>query len=185
MQHHKLPISINPTRLAEKEATLAGVLSLANMPRLKDLLADTTGEAAVTMHFGYDESHTAYIHLTVNVSLLLICQRCMENFSYPMTIDVLLNPIIESEKTPNTQEHPKRAAKLPRQSQNQAYEPLMMESETVILQDIVEDEILLNLPLIPKHTQDVCPVVLSASKESETENPFKVYFSKTHFRDKI
>lgn len=185
MQHQKLPISINPTRLAEKEATLAGVLSLANMPRLKDLLAETTGEAAVTMHFGYDESHTAYIHLTVNVTLLLICQRCMENFSYPMTIDVLLNPIIETEKMPKKQEHAKPATKLPLQSQNQAYEPLIMESETIILQDIVEDEIVLNLPLIAKHTQDACPVVLSASKESETENVFKIYFSKTQFRDKI
>lgn len=185
MQPQKLPISINPIRLAEKQATLTGVLYLADMPRLKDLLADTTGETAVEMHFDYDESHTPYIHIIVNTSVILTCQRCMENFSYPIATDVLLTPVIETGKMPSTQGHTKRATKLPPQSQNRAYETLIMESETVTLQDIVEDEILLNLPLIPKHTQEACPVVLSPTNEDETENPFKIYFSKTRFRDKI
>lgn len=157
MSYQPLPKLINPARLAEKRTTLTGTLSLANLPRLREFLADTTGEVSVIMDFGRDESHMIFIHVKVNTDLILKCQRCMENFSYPLSADVLLSPMTDETKA----------------STIQSYEPLVMEGELVHVQDMVEDEILLNLPLIAKHSQGTCPVVLSTS-ENKTESPFKV-----------
>jgi uncharacterized protein len=169
MSDQKLPNLINPARLAEKHAKIKGTLPLAVMPRLKDLLADTAGEISVIMDFDRDESQTVFIHLNANTDLILKCQRCMENFSYPILVDVFLTPIMDEAKASGIQN----------------YEPLVMKSELIAIQDIVEDEILLNLPIIAKHTQDICPVVLSVSRDSEVDNPFKIHFSKTRFRGKI
>lgn len=159
-----LPKKINPVQLAQENSQLTGILPIAEMPRLKDLLPQTTGEIKVTVDFAYDEHHTVVIHVQINTILTLQCQRCMENFSYPLTIDNWLSPV----------KNDSEAAKM------QRYEPLLMENDLLMLQNALEDEILLNLPLVPKHAQNACPVVLSASNENEEkgESPFKILLSK-------
>lgn len=160
MLDQQLPHLIDPARLADKHATLKGTLSLAAMPRLREFLADTTGEVSVIMRFGRDENDSTFIQVEINTDLVFKCQRCMENFSYPVSVDVLLSPTMDDTKT----------------SRMHSYEPLIMKDALIAVQDIVEDEILLNLPLIAKHPQDICPVVLSTSHVNRpyTESPFKV-----------
>ena len=157
MSDQQLPKLINPIRLAEKHTTLQGTLSLADMSRLKELLADTTGEVSVILDFNRDENHNVFIHLKANTALMLQCQRCMENFSFPLSIDILLHPVKDETKA----------------FQMKNYETFLMKDELIALQDMIEDEILLNLPLVAKHAQNVCPVVLSTSTENPIESPFK------------
>lgn len=158
MLDQPLPKLINPIRLAEKHATLKGTLSLADMPRLRELLADTTGEVSVILDFSRDENHNVFIHLKANTALMLQCQRCMENFSFPLLIDILLHPVTDEREV----------------SHRENCEPfLVKDKELIAVQDMVEGEILLTLPLIAKHTQDVCPVVLLTSNENPIESPFK------------
>lgn len=158
-----LPNKINPTRLAEEHTQLKGTFPLANLPRLKALLPESTGDVTAALDFSYDEHHTVVIHLQIDTVLTLQCQRCMENFPYPLTIHNCLSPVKNDEE----------AAKM------RHYEPLLTENGLLMLHDALEDEILLNLPLIPKHAQNVCPVVLSASNENEEkgESPFKILLS--------
>jgi uncharacterized protein len=113
------------------------------------------------MYFDCDENHVPFVHLKASVNLMLTCQRCMSTMDYPIEIDVLLTPV-------------KKATDAANQT---CYEPMVMEGDLIAVQDIVEDEILLNLPLIAKHTQTDCPVLLSALDETITENPFKRYFA--------
>jgi uncharacterized protein len=162
MLDQQLPNLINPSRLAEKNAILKGTLLLSTMSRLKEFLADPKGEVVVSMKFSRDEDQNIFIDLQVNTELILTCQRCMNSLNYPISINVLLSPMMDETKI----------------SRLQNYEPLIMQGELVAVQDIVEDEILLNLPLIAKHSQNSCSVVLSASQENTTENPFKTALSK-------
>jgi len=162
MLDQQLPNLINPLRLAEKNAILKGTLLLSTMLRLKEFLADPKGEVVVSMKFSRDEDQNIFIDLQVNTELILTCQRCMNSLNYPISINVLLSPMMDETKI----------------SRLQNYEPLIMQGELVAVQDIVEDEILLNLPLIAKHSQNSCSVVLSTSQENTTENPFKAALSK-------
>lgn len=161
MQNQSLPKIINPGKLAEKAAKLQGTLPLADMPRLKNLLTDDAGEVSLSIDFSVDASRLVCMHLVADALLNLECQRCMESFTYPMAINILLSPV----KTEAD------AVKMAR------YEPLIMEEDTVGLEGIIEDEILLNLPIIPKHTQNECPVVLSEPIVNEAESPFKELLS--------
>ncbi len=58
--------------------------------------------------------------------------------SYEIDISFLLSPVISEE----------RAKNLPDQ-----YEPVFMQNESIALYDMIEDEILLALPMVPKHKQ--------------------------------
>lgn len=155
----KLPASINPIKLADKQATLEGVLSLASMSRLMDLVASPAGETSIKMKFGRDSERRPFIDLTIETHLTLRCERCFENFDYPLSIKVSLSPVFDDNEASKIQDY---------------YEPLLMENEQVILQDIVEDEILLNLPIIAKHTQNACPVILSQPEDIKSESPFAI-----------
>jgi uncharacterized protein len=160
-QNPKLPEKINPVRLAEKCVTLKGVLAIREMRRLKDLVSDSRGEISIKIDFSYDANHAIVIALEVTTTLVLQCQRCMENFNYPIHINNLLSPV----------KNDAEAAKM------QRYEPLLVEGDFIVLPEVVEDEILLNLPLVAKHTQNTCPVVLSPPDENKIHNPFKMLLS--------
>ena len=157
----KLPEKINPLRFAEKCVTLTGILTVSEMERLKDLLAEPTGEIFVNIDFSQDANHTIVIALEVNATLVLQCQRCMENFDHPIAINSVLSPV----------KNDAEAAKM------QRYEPLLVEEDFLSLRSVIEDELLLNLPLVAKHTQNTCPVVLSPPDENKGENPFKALLS--------
>lgn len=154
-----LPTELDFTKLAEHQTRLKGTLPLRTMSRLKNLLADSEGEVTIEADFDRDLQHKSFLDLKINTCLVLQCQRCLENFEFPMSIQVLLTPIFDQQVSQSLQ----------------SYEPLMViEGEPVILQNIVEDEILLNLPLVPKHPKNVCPVVLSSDEEKPVESPFAV-----------
>jgi uncharacterized protein len=60
------------------------------------------------------------------------------------------------------------------------YDPLIVKESDLFLQDVIEDEIIVSLPIVPMHTAKDCKVKLPLVTESETmsevekDNPFKV-----------
>lgn len=154
-----LPTQIDFAKLAEQHGHLEGTLPLEPMSRLKELLADTHGVVTIRAHFNRDAAHKSFLDLNIKTTVILECQRCLENFEYPLAIQVLLSPVFDHD-----------AAK-----ELQSYEPLLItKGELVNLQDMVEDEIMLNLPLVPKHPKTICPVVLSTKETNPVQNPFAV-----------
>lgn len=154
-----LPTQIDFTKLAEQHGRLEGTLPLEPMSRLKELLANTDGVVTIHAYFNRDADHKPFLELNIETTVILECQRCLENFEYPLAIQVLLSPVFDPE-----------AAKA-----LQSYEPLLItKGELVNLQDMVEDEIMLNLPLVPKHPKKICPVVLSTPETNPVKSPFAV-----------
>ena len=58
------------------------------------------------------------------------------------------------------------------------YEPAMATEGNLALRDLIEDEIILNLPIIPRHEPDACevkfPLADSGWEQGKGENPFRV-----------
>jgi uncharacterized protein len=60
------------------------------------------------------------------------------------------------------------------------YDPIFVVEENLNIQDLVEEELILNLPIVPMHCSEDCkiqlPIVVAADPEAvvEKENPFKV-----------
>lgn len=162
----RLPHQIDPFRLAEAGAQLSGNLPLRQFQRLRQILADDSGEIAVKLDFEVDELGVPIVMGNISASLQLACQRCLEAFDFPVDVDIALAWV----KTTQA------ADKLPLR-----YEPYVVEETPLLLNDVIEDELLLALPQIPMHEEADCPAskLLRRQKKVTNEpeqkgNPFSV-----------
>jgi uncharacterized protein len=144
--------------------SFAGSLPIQGMARLRELLADASGEAVYTLDFGRDELGMAYLALHVQAPLSLICQRTLEPFIMPVTLDMRLGLISDESEE----------AGLP-----PGYEPLLVTDGRVDMAAVIEDELLLAVPLVPVSPDSELPAVAQdprddAQAEAPRENPFAV-----------
>lgn len=159
-----LPKFIDPFALAEKNASLEGIISVKEFGRLSELLFRQDGEIAVKLHFSKDGGFSG-LRGHISASLKLKCQRCLESFEYPVDAELNLGIVNSLE----------RADKLP-----ESVDPLiLLDQDKVLLNDIIEDELLLNLPIIPKHEYDCSPLTGKGQQQeiknktnSVAESPF-------------
>ncbi len=156
-----LPKQIDPIQLAVKETTLEGDLPLSEMLRLKDFLCEKDGIAAIHLEFSRNAQGHAFMKGRIKTCFKVACQRC----SQPMvlTLDIPVNDrLVRSDK------EAKRLSK--------RYEPLIVDSELMSLSSLVEEEILLSIPIVPKHSIEECKVKPSDLTEFEEQkdelNPF-------------
>lgn len=145
MSEKLIPEHIDPFRFAEQGITIAGVVNVVDMRRLADLLWSTEGRVKVDFHFKLDAQRIPILTGSVQTSLVLQCQRCMEPFTYEIMSSFCLG-IVRTLK---------EADSLPK-----AYEPALVLANVLALRELVEDEIILNLPIIPKHAVGECSVLL-------------------------
>lgn len=144
-----------------------GVLPIAALRRLGEALAGTEGTAQYELDFGRDEFGTAYLDLRVQAPLTLTCQRTLEPFVLPVTVDSRLG-LIRFER---------EEAALPPE-----VEPLLVADDGKLnLADVIEDELLLALPLIPVNPDSELPEEVvgpgpeeASSGEGRSDNPFAV-----------
>lgn len=133
-----LPKYIHPIELADRGAELKGTLKLKNFTRVSEIVAEKEGEINVALKLGKDIEGIRYLNGTITGKVELICQRCLKTLAYPIEIAVQLSPVYNEAA----------AQRLP-----ERYEPLIITEDTVLLADIIEEELLLALPMIPKHEE--------------------------------
>jgi uncharacterized protein len=162
-----LPNQIDPIQLADKGVTLKGRVNLAEMHRLSELICENNGVVTIDLRFGRDNQGLAYISGGIKTKFKVICQRCLQPMLLSMDLAVQLSPVDTDAK----------GEQLPH-----CYDPLLITGELISLATIVEDEVLLNFPIVPLHSPDVCSVKSSDllewgesdQGEDVKNNPFRV-----------
>lgn len=147
--------------------SFAGTLPIAAMPRLCEALADREGLAQFELDFGRDSLGTAYLDVRVSAPLALVCQRTLEPFVLPLAVENRLG-LIKLERD---------EAALP-----PGCEPLLVsEDGRLSPAEVIEDELLLALPLIPVNPDSKPPEQLAEPEAEEpspaadrTDSPFAV-----------
>ncbi|WP_127477372.1 YceD family protein [Sulfurivermis fontis] len=164
MSDERLPLHIDPLRLARAGAQLRGRMPMAEMERFAPLLAQVPGEVEVALDFRVDVERRAFMRLQLRTEVILVCQRCLGPVIHFIEVERLLG-VVTSEA---------QAEKLP-----DIYEPLYVTEEPLFLREVIEDELILSLPIVPRHAEDECaPAVTGAGTDNEAgaarENPFTV-----------
>jgi uncharacterized protein len=143
-----------------------GELPVIAMKRLGEALASSEGTTHYELDFGRDEFGTSYLDVRVQTPLTLTCQRTLEPFVLPVTVDSRLG-LIRSERD---------EAALPPD-----VEPLLVADDGKLsLLDVIEDELLLALPLVPVNPDSALPEEVAGpspeeiSAERRSDNPFAV-----------
>jgi uncharacterized protein len=162
-----LPESVDAWRMVTARRSFEGTLPVAAMSRLCEMLASNEGTVRFELDFGRDELDMSYVDVRAEASLSLICQRSLEPFMLPVAVHARLGLIrLESEE-----------AGLPPDC-----EPLLVpENGRLNPVDVIEDELMLELPLIPINPDSSIPDEVTgrepedfSADEGRSENPFAV-----------
>lgn len=153
-----LPATIDPIQLAERAARLSGTLALAGMPRLAESCADRQGSIDIELHFERSGDAKVYAaHGSVRAAVKVTCQRCLE----PMTLSLVVRPQWLFVRAGDGRETPP----------DEEAEVIEVD-RPVVLSELVEDELLLAMPMIPMHRLEECPARKYSATGKERESPF-------------
>ncbi|MFK3649989.1 YceD family protein [Lysobacter enzymogenes] len=131
----RVPDVLDAWRLVAARRGLEGRLPLSALERLASLLHDTDGEVRFSLDFDTDELKVAYAELKIDAALPLLCQRTLERFVMPVQIVQRLGLI---------RDEADEAALPP------GYEPLLMPEDGMLRpSEMVEDELILAVPVVP------------------------------------
>lgn len=152
--------SVNFARQVELNRTIDGVYPLSKLKRLSEVLVSNEGYVSAKLEFGHSVGF-ACLKGKVSAKLLVECQRCLS----PMDIEVagrfkfaLVSSEDEFELVP------------------EEFEPLLLEGEEQSIIDLIEDELLLALPMVTAH-ENACSDYLvkqeaEVKAEKEASHPF-------------
>lgn len=165
----RLPENVDPRHLANQGAAYSGTVDLSHLERLSEALKETSGAAQFSVEFYRDNRKRARIKGQVKATLVLECQRCLGSVIYPVDAELDLAVI----------RVPEEADTLP-----ESCDPVWVEEDSLRLLDLVEDELILAIPHVPRHEEDACDVgwknpVEEVQAEQENDlsgkpNPFAV-----------
>ena len=155
----QMPHKIDLLKEAKLKRELAYSLSLESLERVLESAPGSVGAVDVTVNCQYDGDGHPFMALHVETVLALKCQRCLEPF--------LMR--IESDQRIVAVETEALAREVP-----EGLEPVVSQDGTIDLIAVVEDEILLAIPMHPKHTVRDCNVTLATpeSIQEERQTPF-------------
>ncbi|EIJ36938.1 YceD family protein [Thiothrix nivea] len=171
---NRLPVDVNPFRLVEQKKRLTGAMPFKQLPRLAEVALPETGDFAVDLEFTRSLSGLPIIVGSVRGRVVMECQRCMKPVEFPVDSDIQVAlTTFQSDERP----------------EQEGFEAWLVEDDRLFIQDFIEDEILLALPLVARHEQcepvreliEALPSEIAATQVSQTDdkpegkkNPFAV-----------
>jgi len=159
-----LPRQVDPRKFAQKGIELKGKIAVSALARVAEAVAESDSDVDVDIVFGIDQEGRKTLRGTAQAKLSVVCQRCLE----PMALDVsatLALAVVWDEE---------RAQNLPK-----SLEPWITGEGAADLYEIIEEELLLNLPMVSYHKEACVDQAAfssgNVSVETETKpNPFQV-----------
>lgn len=134
--------------LSQRRSVLHGDIELKRFNRLADLLASDVGMVRAELRFHRDSGGWLVVELEYETKVQLLCQRCLEPLEYAIK-DKVEVALLESESLEKY---------LP-----DHYESLVLDEDRLMPAMLVEDELIISLPLVPRHERPEDCDPLSAS----------------------
>ncbi len=141
---------------AREGRILEGVLPVSALERLHDLVTEVTGEVAYRLQGSLGARGESMLSLEVSGTLPLTCQRCLDSVLFTLEVDSLLELVPEGVDMSQDE----------LEDDTRDFLPVASELDIAAL---VEDEILLTLPVAPRHEKCGFP---GAADAGERVNPF-------------
>ena len=155
-----LPLRIEPKRLARIGETIAGEYAIHDMQRLVELLYDSTGKVIFSLDFIFDNGQNIpLIKGSIEAQVNIPCQRCLGGMEFKIDNPVFLG-ITNSRSG---------SVSLPDEC-----EPLQLDEDSILLQDLIEDELILALPISAMHNAHECNAteLIDKIKDNNRSSPF-------------
>ena len=158
-----LPDRLDLMATAEAGRVLRGQISLSRLERALPALMSSEGDLRVVLELGKDADGTHYMTGSLQGSVALKCQRCLEHMALPLDVRFRLGLVRDRDAVHDLSDW---------------YEPLIVSAEPAIIADVLSDEVLLALPIVALHGEsDDCREVAKDYQlpaGNQRKNPFAV-----------
>lgn len=164
-----VPIVIDSLDFACKAEVCRGKIAIAGFQRLQDYLVNNFGELGYAVIGVLDANGRPVLRVDIQGVVNLQCQRCLEELEHVLDIhtELLL--------AQNEQE-------LQRFDEDESVDCILAQHDMDVL-SLIEDEIILGLPVSPRHEQSECmPGGREDGKTTRETSPFAALavLKKTH-----
>ena len=150
----------DPFRFAAEAKTQSGEVEVAELLRLADLLASSSGAVSWRIEGSMVQGLSGYAEPRLKISigghLQLRCQRCLGGFDWPLAVETALQPVRAGQPIPDEE------------LEDDEVDAIEID-ESLDVFALVEEEILLALPIAPRHEKCEAPRGGNGATE---ESPF-------------
>jgi uncharacterized protein len=166
-------LELDVKALAKSGARMQGDLDPTAFPRLKESVLSMAGPASWSVEGSYKAAAgrepEIRLHLHVQTEAALTCQRCLEPMQLALKVERVLRFVPDAEM----------AEQLDEQTED---EDVLVLPRRLNLAELIEDELILALPIVPRH--DRCPApppmvfedaaTTAAADDTQQPHPFAV-----------
>jgi uncharacterized protein len=132
-----LPLRFDPVLFANRGRQFAGNIPVQDMPRIIELAPNSDGEFYVTMTFSMSSLQFPMVKGTIEGKIVQSCQRCMGNTAVPISSQFQLLLITPDSLALASEE---------------GHEIFEYTGQVITTANLIEDEIILAMPIVAKHT---------------------------------
>ena len=155
---------IDSLDFARNGQQIGGEVSIVELPRMLDVLENSQGILSYQVQGGVD-SQGHYLDVNVVGQCLMRCQRCLNGLDYPVRIDTRL--LLRDQSELDVLEEKVAGG------EDEEFDSILADAHLDVL-NMLEEEILLSLPIAPKHELGACQVTDGETAHREDKNPFAV-----------
>jgi len=169
MSESVIPSYVDTRKVFQSEGKLIGSIGLERLTRFRELLANDNAEVEVELEFSLNRSKQQLITGEVRAKVEVACQRCLEPVLIRFSDNIAL-ALVRRESD---------VAKL-----EKSLDPWMVEDHKLSLAELVEEQLLLGMPIVSTHEDVNCLTRLEYEKQhldapgeeepAQGKNPFAV-----------
>ncbi len=147
-------------KLAKKNLSVIDEFNIEDLPRINGIASNNSDKIKVKYSFYLESDTTPCLDGEISLNVYLTCQRCLEELPFSLDLNFNLAFVKNENQAEELSKH---------------LEIYLFEDEELSLIDLISDEILLSIPMVPKHNLDC----LSSFKEHNNyeqveESPFAI-----------
>lgn len=147
-----LPASVDGLEFAVQGRVVEAAVPLASLPRLAEVAAGKAGSLDCRLEGERDEDGNHWLRLAIHGSLNLVCQRCLAAMAFPLRLESRLLLVPPGRPWPEEE------------LAEDGFDAVAAEKEMALL-PLIEEEVLLALPIAPRHESCETPVPLAEEHE--------------------
>ena len=151
MSDSTLPEYVDARKIFAQRGVVTGSLGLDRLERVLDRLADSQGEAVVTLRFETDDFGRRVITGELSAHVNMICQRCLDPLRVDLEDSIALQVVADEEAAGNVAE---------------PFDPWMCPDFRINLVHLVDEQLALCMPIVSLHDPEKC----NASRSFTTDD---------------
>jgi uncharacterized protein len=144
---------------------ISGEIPVAGLPRLLDVLEDPRGTLQYTVRGGADKQGNPLLDVSITGSCRLRCQRCLGALEHLVRLDTRL--LLRDQASLDALDGDVA------DGEEEEFDSILADAHLDVL-DMLEEEILLSLPIAPKHEFGACRAADGGNMQEEEKNPFAI-----------